>query len=52
MVSSLGVPMVALMIELGLIAAGILPLVATALQPVRVSERSYCGRAGNARRGQ
>ena len=42
--------MVALVIELTLVAAGILPLVATALQPVPVVNRPYCGRLGNARR--
>jgi hypothetical protein len=44
--------MVALFIELSLIAAGILPLVATALQPARAVNRGYCGRLGNARRSQ
>ena len=42
--------MVAFFIELSLIAAGILPLVATALQPARAVNRDYCGRLGNARR--
>jgi hypothetical protein len=42
--------MVALVIELTLIAAGVLPLVATSLQPARAANRSYCGRLGNARR--
>jgi hypothetical protein len=42
--------MVALFIEITLVAAGILPLVATAMQPVRVVNRGYCGRLGNARR--
>jgi hypothetical protein len=44
--------MVALAIELTLIAVGILPLIATALQPARAVNRGYCGRLGNARRGQ
>ncbi len=44
--------MIALVIELTLIAAGILPLVATSPQPAREGNRGYCGRQGNARRGQ
>jgi hypothetical protein len=44
--------MVALFIELALIAAGILPLIATAPQPARAVNRGYCGRLGNARRSQ
>ena len=42
--------MVALVIELTLIAAGILPLIATSQQPARVPNRGYCGRLGNTRR--
>jgi hypothetical protein len=44
--------MVALVIELTVIAAGILPLVATSPQPARAVDRSYCGRQANARRGK
>jgi hypothetical protein len=45
--------MVALAIELTLIAAGILPLLATSQQPARAVNRGgYCGRLGNARRSQ
>ncbi len=44
--------MVALVIELTLIVAGILPLVATSPQPARAANRGYCGRLGNARRSQ
>jgi hypothetical protein len=44
--------MVALVIELTLIAVGILPLVATSPQPARAVNRDYCGRLGNARRSQ
>jgi len=44
--------MVALVIELTLIAAGILPLVATSKQPAPAVNRGYCGRLGNARRNQ
>jgi len=44
--------MVALAIELTLIAAGILPLLVTSPQPARVVNRDYCGRLGNARRSQ
>jgi hypothetical protein len=42
--------MVALAIELTVIAAVILPLIATALRPARAVNRGYCGRLGNARR--
>ena len=44
--------MVAWAIELTLIAAGILPLVATSLKPARAVNHGYCGRRGNARRSQ
>jgi hypothetical protein len=42
--------MVALVVELTLIAAGIVPLVATSMRPAREVNRGYCGRLGNARR--
>lgn len=44
--------MVALVIEIVLIAAVVLPLVVTSPQPARAANRSYCGRSGNARRSQ
>ena len=44
--------MIALVIEVTLIAAGILPLVITTPRQTRVLNRDYCGRQGNARRGQ
>ncbi|HVN94174.1 MAG TPA: hypothetical protein VMT38_10785 [Terracidiphilus sp.] len=44
--------MVALIFELALIAAGIMPLIATTLEPARIENRSYCGRLGNARRSR
>jgi hypothetical protein len=44
--------MVALVIELTLVAAGILPLIVASPQPVRAVNRGYCGRLGNARRSQ
>ncbi|MGB8028361.1 MAG: hypothetical protein WCF30_01745 [Terracidiphilus sp.] len=44
--------MVAVVIEVTLIAVGILPLVVTTPRPSRAVNRDYCGRLGNARRSQ
>jgi hypothetical protein len=44
--------MVALVIELILIATIIVPMIVTSPEPARAVNRGYCGRSGNARRGK